>query len=372
MNRFHAMPLRLRLTLLMAAILTAACILLMLASIYGAREVYADRPHSFDIVEGIQDGNRVYYKVPRAVLVQQNKDFTAIGIFSAISVIVLGTVLTYWIAGRGLKPVTDLSKEIEEIDENRLFRQVEVAPSRDEVSKLALSFNRMIRKLEKAFLAHKNFSANAAHELKTPLAAMIANIEVLQLDANPTLDEYKETMDDTLKNAQRLSGLVNDLLKMNAEHNAAACEKFDAKAMLDQIIEDYRPELQRKSIQIESSIGGMQVYGDKPLLCRAFSNLIHNAIKYNKPGGVIKIAAAETDHRTRITIFDTGIGIPEDQIDKIFEPFYCVDESRSRELGGSGLGLSIVKSVVEKHGGEIQVRSEEDVYTSVVVTLPKP
>ncbi|MCQ6563307.1 sensor histidine kinase [Paenibacillus mendelii] len=352
MNRFNHLPLRLRLTLLMALILTIASIVLMMASIYAARQIYnqdfpAFKVEASEYIPEIPLAPRP----PRAIVVERNNDFTAVGIISAIMVIVIGTGLTYLITGRALKPVTDLSKEIKEIGENNLFRQVSVPPSNDEVSKLSRSFNRMIHKLEKAFVAHKNFSSNAAHELKTPLAAMIANIEVLQLDDRPTLDQYKETLEDTLHNAQRLSSLVIDLLKLNAEQNVVVCEKIEAKIMFDNIIDELLEPIQSRNIHIENRTDNVQLCGDKHLLHRAFSNIIHNAVKYNKPSGVIIIAAAETADNTRVTIFDTGIGIPEDQIDKIFDPFYCVDKSRSREFGGSGLGLAIVKMVIEKHDG---------------------
>ncbi|MFK7692643.1 sensor histidine kinase [Paenibacillus sp. HJGM_3] len=373
MIRFNQLPLRLRLTLLMALLLTTASILLMMTSVFAARDIYKQ---DFQRIEGRPEEflsrKPIVPLRPGAAVIQNDREFTTVGIISTIIVIVVGTGLTYLIAGRALKPVTDLSQEIEEIGDNNLFRQVRVPPSNDEVSKLSRSFNRMIHKLEKMFDAQKNFSANAAHELKTPLAAMIANIEVLQLDDRPTVDEYKETLEDTLKNAQRLSHLVNDLLKLNAEQSVAIYEKIEARDMFGSIIDELLQPIQSKNIRIDDRTADVQLYGDKPLLYRAFYNVIHNAVKYNKPNGVIIIAAAENADNTRITIFDTGIGIPEDQLDKIFDPFYCVDKSRSRELGGSGLGLSIVKMVIEKHGGEIQVQSVADVSTTIVIRLPKP
>jgi signal transduction histidine kinase len=362
----------------MALILTLSSILLMSTSIYAARDIYKADFRA----EGVRDEGRVPEFEPRAPLVpmlprsaieaQQNNDFTSVGILSALMVIVLGSGLTYLIAGRALRPVTVLSKEMEEIGENNLLRQVGVPPSNDEVSKLSRSFNHMILKLEKAFAAHKNFSANAAHELKTPLAAMIANLEVLQLDERPTLDEYKETLEDTLKNAHRLSDLVNDLLKLNAGQQVTVFEKIDAKAMFYNIAVELGPSIQSKNIRVDNRADDVQLFGDKPLLYRAFYNLIHNAVKYNKPSGVIVIAAAENSDSTTISIFDTGIGISEDHIENVFDPFYCVDKSRSRELGGSGLGLSIVKLVIEKHGGEIQMQSVPDLSTTIVIRLPKP
>jgi signal transduction histidine kinase len=343
----------------------------MIASIFAARQIYnqdfpAYKAEALEVTPSFPLAPRP----PRAILIERNNDFTAVGIVSAVMVIAIGTGLTYLVAGRALKPVTDLSKEIKEIGENNLFRQVSVPPSNDEVSKLSRSFNHMIHKLEKVFVAQKNFSANAAHELKTPLAAMMASIEVLQLDDRPTLDQYKETLEDTLHNAQRLSGLVNDLLKLNAERNVMTCEKIEVKSMFDHIVEELLEPLQSRNIRIENRTDDVSLYGDKHLLHRAFFNIVHNAVKYNKPGGTIVIGAAETADSTCVTIYDTGIGIPEDRLDKIFDPFYCVDRSRSRELGGSGLGLSIVKMIIEKHGGEIKVQSVADVSTTIVIRLP--
>ncbi|WP_127580459.1 sensor histidine kinase [Paenibacillus koleovorans] len=368
MNRFKTMPLRLRLTWLMGSILSFACTVLIVTSIAAARQIYDDMPRTRGI--SVDDPRVGAIPVP-IIRVTPDHDFTTVSIISALLVLVVGTALTYIIAGKALKPVTSLSREIEEIDENNLFRQVQVPPSNDEVSRLSLSFNHMVQKLEKAFVTQKQFSANAAHELKTPLTAMIANIEVLQLDDEPSLDEYKETLDDTLRNAQRLSALVNDLLRMNAELHTLNREKFEAQAMLEELLEEHRQAWQSKSLRIETSGGDLLLYGERQLLQRTFSNLIQNAIKYSKPGGVVKLAVAETEDRTRLTIMDTGSGIPEEHLERIFEPFYCVDKSRSRELGGSGLGLSIVKAVIEKHGGDIQVQSVVDVFTSFVVTLPR-
>lgn len=375
MKRINRLSLRLRLTLVIALILIAASTVLMAVSIYSARSIYADVPFPIEVADDEIRSGRLRIpagELPGAVRVEQNNKFRGISLLSLVLVVAAGTGLTYLLAGRALKPVRDLAREIGEIDEHNLFRPVRVMPSNDEVSRLSVSFNHMIAKLDKAFSSQKNFSANAAHELKTPLAAMIANIEVLQLDDRPTLEEYKETMDDTLENARRLCVLVQDLLKMNAEPNPAAYEKIAAQALFGQILREFAAEVDRKRLRIEIKPGDALLCGDRPLLHRAFANVVHNAIKYNKPGGTIQIAATEINGNTRITLFDTGIGIPADHLGKIFDPFHCVDPSRSRELGGSGLGLSIVRSVIDKHRGQIQVQSVEGMYTAFVIELPKP
>lgn len=376
--RISSLPLRLRLTLIMALILSIACILLMTASIYAARVIYV-HPQLVSEAGTLKGLGREPLPVPvppeppvppGLVLIEQQVDFAFTGFLCALLIIASGTGITYMVAGRALKPVTDLSKEIEEINENNLFRQVQVPLSKDEVARLSISFNRMIRKLEKSFLAHKHFSANAAHELKTPLAAMLARIEVVQLGDPPSLEEYKEALEDTRCNAERLNALVHDLLRMNADMNRSACVTFAAKELFQTILSEHDTEIQIKPIHIEFHLEDVPIYGERNLLHRAFSNILHNAIKYNKPNGSIRITGVRHSDTTRITIADTGIGIPKDQMDKIFEPFYCVDKSRSRALGGNGLGLSITKAVIDKHGGSIQVQSEAGVATTFEVQLP--
>lgn len=358
----------------------------MTASIYAARVIYV-QPQlvpKVDAFDGTKEGSLTEPTEPflpsvpllpslpslPSVLIEQQIDFAFAGFLCVILIIVSGTGITYLVTGRALKPVTDLSKEIEEIDENNLYRQVQVPPSKDEVASLSVSFNRMIHKLQKSFLSYKHFSANAAHELKTPLAAMLARIEVVQLSDPPVLEEYTEALEDTRRNVERLNSIVHGLLQMNADMNGFRRVIFGADELFQTIISEFSLEIQHKHIHIEVHLEDVMLYGEKNLLYQAFSNILHNAIKYNKENGSIHITAVYHLDTMCITIRDTGIGIPDDQIDKIFDPFYCVDKSRSRELGGNGLGLSIVRAVIDKHDGSIQVQSETGVATTFVIQLP--
>jgi signal transduction histidine kinase len=357
----------------------------MVASIYAARVIYV-QPQlvpKVDAFDGTKEGSLTVPSVPSLpsvppipsvtpapVLMEQQIDFASAGLLCVILIIASGTGITYMVTGRALKPVTDLSKEIEEIDENNLYIQVQVPPSKDEVASLSVSFNRMIHKLQKSFLAYKHFSANAAHELKTPLAAMLARIEVVQLSDPPIFEEYTEALEDMRSNVERLNSIVHDLLQMNADMNGFRRVIFGANELFQTIISEFSLEIQRKHIHIEVHLEDALLYGERNLLHQAFSNILHNAIKYNEENGSIQITAVHDSQTTCITITDTGIGIPEDQIDKIFDPFYCVDKSRSRELGGNGLGLSIVKAVIDKHDGSIQVQSEAGLGTTFVIQLP--
>ncbi len=371
MKRFHKIPLRLRLTILTALTLTVICVLLTRISVVTASVTYT-APH-INVNSQVSSSINMPPTNPgiETMIKKANSHFTYASIILMLIMILLGTIAAYFIAGKALKPVADLSKSIENIDENKLFQPLEGFDTNDEVARLATSFNHMITKLEKSFNQQKQFASNAAHELKTPLAGIIANIEVLQLNENPTVEEYKEVIDDTLKNAQRLSDLVYDLLKMNSTLNIDHCESFDSKEMFDGIILSLSESSKAKNVRIENNIADVPLFGEKALLQRAFFNLVQNAVKYNKLNGKVEISAYQNDDSVTVNIRDTGIGIPENELDSIFDPFYRVDTSRSRETGGSGLGLSIVKAIIEKHRGKIFVESEVGNFTKIIVVLPK-
>lgn len=348
----HRIPLRLRLTLLTALVLIIVCVLLTLSSI----TTY----NNYSVEPG---------KSP-VQAVGTSAGFTRASVIFMFVMIIAGTIASWYIAGKALKPVTNLSRQIEDIGENRLFEPLAGFDTNDEVGKLAASFNHMLTRLEKAFVHQKQFAANAAHELKTPLASIIANIEVLKMDEDPTNMECMEVLEDTLVNAQRLSDLVYDLLRMNSALDADNCEAFEAKAMFDGIIASLSESVKHKNIQMKNDTQGVTLFGEKALLQRVFFNVVQNAVKYNKTGGEVIISAVRNGKETTIIISDTGIGIPKTELENIFEPFYRVDNSRSRETGGSGLGLSIVRSVIEKHKGRISIESEQGIFTKVIVALP--
>lgn len=360
------MKLRTRLTIFMAIILFFACSVLALTLTYSADKIYQSQtatasPFGSIIVNNSQANTGKD---------RSNDTFRIVSLISIVLIFVTGTGVTYATAGKVLGPITKLSHNIETIDENNLFMPVSETKSGDEVSKLSASFNNMISKLEKAFISQKNFSANVAHELKTPLAAMISRIEVCQLDENPSPLEYKDTLDDVLQSAERLGALVSDLLAMNTETFIEKRESIDVKQMFEHIIEDVSQN-NPKGVRFNNLANGINIFGDRSLLYRVFLNIVQNAVKYNKPDGSVTISAATNGENTIIAISDTGIGIPMDQLDRIFDPFYCVDKSRSRQLGGSGIGLALVKAIIEKHGGKIHADSELGMHTTITVILPQ-
>ena len=342
--------LRMRITLLIALVLIIICTILTTISIMSAHRLFVvnisdkqpivyDENNSMDNMNiKIKQEGKITEEMGEAIRIKAKSEFTYISLICAYSIAILGIITTYIIVGKALRPIEKLSSEIEEIDENNLFKKIERIETKNEISRLMNSFNHMIDKLEKAFINQKNFSANVAHELKTPLTAMIANMEVLQIDNNSTtVNEYKETIEDVLQRAYQLRDLVNDLLKMNTEVNMSLCEKINANEMIDEIINDFSQDINNKNLKIKNRMHNIVIYGEKILLHRAFSNIIHNAIRYNKEDGIIEISNTENEKTITITVYDTGIGIPKNQTEKIFEPFYCVDKSRSKQLGGSGL-----------------------------------
>lgn len=386
------MSLRLRLTVLTSLILVAVCVFLTLISIYNADQSFyptystiASRQFSQvpDFNPELYQPGYTYYKlqipdinvgyaVPSLTLGEEaqlayrasQQSFAYSSVFYMIAIVIAGGVAVWFIAGRALKSVTLLSQTIQQIDGNNMSVQISVPESNDEVSKLTVSFNSMLSKLNGAFEEQKRFAQNAAHELKTPLAAILTNIEVMELEEEPDVHAYKEVVQVAKENTERMTMLVKDLLMFNSATIQAQYSVFDFSEILNQILADYADDIQLKHIKVSVS-NDVMIRGNKAMLERAFSNIVQNAIRYNRDHGRITILCSEDE----IWISDTGIGIPGDQLNNIFEPFYCVDDSRSRRLGGSGLGLSITKQIFDKHHMKIRAQSIENQGTTFIISL---
>ena len=292
--------------------------------------------------------------------------FILISVLTALGIVAIGALIVWLLTGRTLKPLQALTNQIERIDESALGGEIILQPSSSEVSKLTNAFNDMLEKLDSAFASKKLFASHAAHELRTPLANILTNIEVLQMEEEPGVNDYKEVVLVTKDNIDRLNSLIADLLSFNAERDETRFVSFCTDELFKEIIEKLKTPIQEKELEVTIK-GSATLYGDKTLLEQAFMNVVQNAARYNQERGTILI----TVNDQVITIEDTGIGIPEANVPQIFEPFYCVDPSRSRELGGSGLGLSVTKQILDKHGMKITVVSELMKGTTVSVELPE-
>ena len=311
----------------------------------------------------IIDPNHFFSQTPFVTIDQSQQNFQIYSIIIAIIFVLIGAIGAYLISGQALKPIKTLATDIENIDANNLATKIEPPASNDEVSRLTHSFNNMLEKLNSSFETQKLFAQNAAHELKTPLASIRTNIEVLQLDSEPSLDEYKEVVNTVKGSTEQLIALVDGLLALNDEVDESKWQFFYGKEMFEKILSDLNESIAEKELEV-LLLGNCRVKGNQSLLERAFSNLVHNAIRYNIKGGLVRIIMTNDS----IIIEDSGIGIPREHLTHLFEPFYCVNSSRSKELGGNGLGLAIAKHIFDKHKFEITVSSEIGVGTTIILS----
>lgn len=314
-----------------------------------------------------QDGINISTKEVNQVA---TKHFTNTSIIYMILIIILGIIATYFITGYTLRPVAILSDKIKHINENNLGDRIDNNGRKDEIGSLTDSFNHMLDRIEESFLSQKRFASNASHELKTPLAIMKTSIQVLQLEENPTIEDYKENLEITEKSTERLIRVVDDLLQLTKEGEDNFNEIISVQDTFDLIERELSPLALKTHITITKDITDTMIKGNQTLFYRALFNLVENAIKYNKPDGFVKLMAGPSNHGYEIKIADNGIGIPAESLGNIFDAFYRVDKSRSREIGGSGLGLSLVKTIIEKHGGTVSVESMVDIGTTFTIVFP--
>lgn len=289
--------------------------------------------------------------------------YTMIAVFA-------GGVFTYYISGKALEPIRILNEQVKNITSHSLKESLEIPPAGDELSELTESFNDMTDKLAQAFAMQKRFSADAAHEFRTPLSALQTKLDVFKKKEQHSLEEYMALTAVFEKQVKRLRTLVTELLEIaNLEHEFQR-QDISVELLLEDIVSELVPVAEEKDIVLVLDNNDYSVCGEYVLLYRAFYNLIENAIKYNIPGGNIAIHAEKQDKNIIVSIKDTGIGIPDSMKKQIFEPFCRVDKSRSRDMGGAGLGLSLADSILKKHNGTIVVADNDDKGSCFKVILP--
>lgn len=289
-----------------------------------------------------------------------------VGIFA-----LLGAAGTYWITQQGLRPVQHLAHLVQEIRAESLDHRLALEGPPDEVKVLADAFDDMLERLKQAFEQQSRFVADAAHELRTPLATLRANLEVVRQDPNATLTDYRE-MGQVLDRAlSRMEHLVEDLLLLAKGEKEIRREPVSLEVVLTEAIDEMKPLAQAHSVTLRLEVvGELALLADAPLLFRAVSNLIENGIRYNRPGGSVAVIAYREADGVVIQVKDTGVGISSEEIPHIFERFYRVDRSRARYRGGAGLGLSITARIVQLHSGHIQVESAPGAGSTFTIWLP--
>lgn len=378
--------LRWRITILMGVLLLTASILLTILSIQNMTDNFVmpimkpsinmeennannEDENIQSFTNGISDFPKDTYYMPEINLnIENAKRSFSISSYLYMALVVAGSMIAaYYLAGRAMRPISKLNDEIETIDVNNLSKRISIPQTRDEIENLSHSFNELLTRLEQDFEKEKRFSANAAHELKTPLATIITSAQVLKINDKTLLEEYRENLDITLQSVQRLSSVVDGLLILGGTNMDLSFESVNFSQILYEIQKEMEPLYCEKNITLKYDLKANTLTGNSLLLYRAFFNLIENAYKYTKENGFITITSYCKENKIIIHISDTGIGIPVEDIEKIFEPFYRADKSRSRTIAGAGLGLSITKKIFDLHKAAISITSEKGCKTIVEV-----
>lgn len=284
-------------------------------------------------------------------------------------VTVLSGILAYFVSGRALKPLRSFASQVEKVQLNNLADMRINEDVLPEFRQLSHSFNQMLERLNNAFAAQRQFTGNAAHELRTPLALMQAQLELFSAEHPDVLPETAEFLTLLREQTERLTQMTKTLLEMSNLQQVARNEHIQLAPMIEEIFTDLTPLAEKNDIALEVEGDGAMI-GSDALIYRLLFNLTENAVKYNRHGGSVRVTVSQESKKLLIRISDTGRGIPEEFQRSIFQPFFRVDKSRSREYGGAGLGLSLVWEIAELHGGSVRVTKSSDRGTTILVELP--
>ena len=293
-----------------------------------------------------------------SVQVYNNKaDYKKNSLIISALLALLGGVATYFISGHALKPIGKFSDKIEEVQAQNLADSRIEENNVKELNQLSVSYNKMLERLSDAFEVQRQFTANAAHELRTPLALMQVQLDTYNACEHPGNDEAAvETIKMMTEQNERLGKMVKTLLDMSELQTVARDEVIALDALIEEVLTDLESLAARKNIRLVRECESVTMTGSDILIYRLVYNLVENAVKYNIDGGQVTVTCREWDKHIHIMVSDTGKGIPEELRSRIFEPFFRVDKSRSRELGGIGLGLALVNEIVRVHEGSIEIK----------------
>lgn len=396
-KRFHT-SLQLKLTLLLSLLMIVSCVLMYFFISHSAVSGM-DGLQNYMIKVDPQDGDSpITFNVdPKALFpqfeqeIQETKeDFLLRSVIATTIIILLSSVCTYFLTKKTLTPLQKLTSEVSQIQAQNLSTQLAVPNSKDEIAQLTSSFNEMLTRLDNAFSTQKQFSANAAHELRTPLAVLQTNLEVFEKKQEPEMVEYRQLFTMIKEQTARLSQLVGTLLDMTNLKSVPRTDHVSLEELVDEVFCDLDPVAEKAGISIHFDDSSSQdwhtdvhtpnasalnnnirnITGSYVLLYRAVYNLVENAIKYNRPNGSVTVSVKEKNGQAMILVKDTGIGISPENQKKIFDPFFRVDKSRSRAMGGAGLGLALVDSIAREHGGSVKVLESNEKGSIIALMLP--
>ena len=297
--------------------------------------------------------------------------FCISGWYIALAVTLLGGAVAYFVSGKALKPLKRFTAKAERVQLQSLS---EIMLSEDEAvefSRLSRAVNQMLLRLNQAFDAQRQFVGNAAHELRTPLALMQARLDLYMSTAHgDSCPETAETISMMREQTERLSKMVRTLLDMSELKAVPRTDRIQLAPMIEEVLADLSPLAEKSGVTLSQSGEDLWITGSDVLVYRAIFNLVENGVKYNRPGGSVCAAVSRRGQKAVIEVQDTGCGIPENFRESVFQPFFRVDKSRSREKGGVGLGLSLVWEIAHLHGGDVRVRESGETGTVIELTLP--
>ena len=327
------------------------------------------------------DAEEIYISIPEdkwdefandfSVQVYHNKtDYRKNSLIISAVLALLGGVVTYFISGHALRPIREFSDKIEKVQAQNLADSRIEENQVKELNQLSVSYNRMLERLSDAFEIQRQFTANAAHELRTPLALMQVQLDLYHSNSHPGNDaDTVQMIQMVTEQNDRLSKMVKTLLDMSELQTVGRDDEIILDALVDEVLEDLEPLAETKNIRLIGKCKDITMVGSDILIYRLVYNLVENAIKYNHSGGQVTVTADRKENHVYLSVEDTGAGIPEELKERVFEPFFRVDKSRSRELGGVGLGLALVREIVRVHDGSITVKSNPSGGTIFEVVL---
>ena len=303
------------------------------------------------------------------VIYGAQNSFIATNWYITAAVTLLGGILAYFVSGRALRPLRTFVAQVEKVQPNNLADMKITEEVLPEFRQFSDSFNQMLERLDEGFTAQRQFTGNAAHELRTPLALMQAQVELFSAEHPDVLPETADFLRLLREQTERMTQMTRTLLEMCGLQAVPCTDHIELGPMIDEIFADLAPLAEKNNVMLEREGDGTMT-GSDTLIYRLLFNLTENAIKYNRPGGSVRLSVTPEPEKLLIRVSDTGPGIPEHFQRSVFQPFFRVDKSRSREYGGVGLGLSLVWEIVKLHGGTVCVENSSEAGTPVAVSLP--
>lgn len=352
--------------------------------------VYKNGVHYIDSLQdaveaqGDEKGNKsdeIYISIPDdkwdefadefSFQVYNNKaDYKRNSLIITVLLALLGGVVTYFISGHALRPIREFSDKIEEVQAQNLSDSRIEENNVKELNQLGISYNKMLERLSEAFEIQRQFTANAAHELRTPLALMQVQLDLYNSASHPGNDaDTLQTIKMVTEQNDKLNRMVKTLLDMSELQSVGRDDKIILDAIVEEVLADLEPLAVEKNIKLIGKCEDATMTGSDILIYRLVYNLVENAIKYNHPLGQVTVTAYQRNKHVYLSVEDTGSGIPKELRERVFEPFFRVDKSRSRELGGVGLGLALVREIVRVHDGSICIKSGKTGGTIFEVTF---